>query len=373
MSSFESDLLRIVADPLAHARAAARAGQRVVGYVGAEVPVELILAAGAVPVRLSGRADEPTPEADQFFERAFMPEIRSIAEQWISGALDFIDAVVLPRGDDSAQRLYYYMCELQRTDQCGGPKPLIHDVAGVDRESSRAYTAASTAALARELGAKHGATHGGDNSGANGGAARAIGERDELLARLSDIRASDAPLLGSVAHRVARASAYVWTPEFRAELNEWLLAIPRSCRASAPSNSPRAGHRILLAGNSPPDERIHTAVEAVGATLVRELTDAKWFPLWQSSLARALARSPELIATEARKVRADGVVIWMIEENETLPWELPGQLRALQVANVPVLVLTRQPWLVADEALEAISQFAKGLAQERAPTQRDSS
>jgi hypothetical protein len=71
-----------------------------------------------------------------------------------------------------------------------------------------------------------------------------------------------------------------------------------------------------------------------------------------------LARSPDLIVSEARRVRADGVIIWMIEENETLPWELPGQLRALKAANVPVLVLTRQPWLIADETLQTISKFA---------------
>ena len=40
--------------------------------------------------------------------------MRSIAEQWLTGELDFLDAVVFPRSDDSAQRLYYYLCELQR-------------------------------------------------------------------------------------------------------------------------------------------------------------------------------------------------------------------------------------------------------------------
>jgi hypothetical protein len=315
----------------------------------------LILASGALPVRLSGRADQPALQADRFFERAFMPEIRSIAEQWISGALHFVDAVVLPRGDDSAQRLYYYMCELQRTGQCGGPKPLIHDVAGVDRESSRAHTTAATAALARELGVKGEMTSALGATGDGPGGTRAAAQRRALLARLSDLRSSDVPLSGAVAHRAARASEYVWTAEFRAALGSWLSS---NTQYDAANPASQTTGRILLAGNSPPDERIHTAVEAVGATIVGELTDAKWFPLWESSLAKALARSPDLIVSEARRVRADGVIIWMIEENETLPWELPGQLRALKAANVPVLVLTRQPWLIADETLRAISKFA---------------
>ncbi len=151
-NTLETRIATLLADPLCAARAAADAGHRVIAYVGPDVPVELILAAGAVPVRLSGKAGIATPQADDFVERAFVPEIRSIAEQWVSGALDFIDSIVLPRSDDSAQRLYYYMCELQRRGACRRPRPLILDIAAVDRQSSAQHTIAATLKLARELG-----------------------------------------------------------------------------------------------------------------------------------------------------------------------------------------------------------------------------
>ncbi|HEU4652939.1 MAG TPA: 2-hydroxyacyl-CoA dehydratase family protein, partial [Steroidobacteraceae bacterium] len=96
---------------------------RKVGYVGHDVPIELILAANALPAGLHGRVGEPTPIADQYLEPTFSPASRSIAEQWLNGELDSFDAVVFSRSDDSAQRLYYYVCELQRRGQCGGPKP----------------------------------------------------------------------------------------------------------------------------------------------------------------------------------------------------------------------------------------------------------
>ena len=103
----------LLADPLAAARTAARGGSRVIGYVGNDIPVALILAADALPVRLRGLAG-PTPRADRFLESSFTPDTRSIAEQWLAGDLDFLDAVVFARSDDAGQRLYYYVCELQR-------------------------------------------------------------------------------------------------------------------------------------------------------------------------------------------------------------------------------------------------------------------
>ena len=38
--------------------------------------------------------------------------------QWLQGDLDHLEAVVFARGDDSGQRLYYYLCELQRRGLC---------------------------------------------------------------------------------------------------------------------------------------------------------------------------------------------------------------------------------------------------------------
>src|SRR5689334_14756372 len=107
MNTHASDALEharlLIDDPLLAARAAAREGSRVIGHVGNDVPVALILAAGALPLRLRGDSRAGTAQADRYLESAHAPELRAIAEQWLTGALDFIDAVVFPRTDDSAQ------------------------------------------------------------------------------------------------------------------------------------------------------------------------------------------------------------------------------------------------------------------------------
>ena len=347
------DVRQLIADPLLVARAAARDGTRVVGYFGNDVPVALIIAADALPVRLRGIARESTPRADAFLESAFAPEMRVIVEQWLAGELDFLDAVVFPRTDDSAQRLYYYLSELQRRRLCGGPKPLLYDVANIGRPSSVDYTRDSTHRLARALGC------------AESGLARAmarVARREQWLLELHARRAHEHPLPGSLAWRWERAHACDWREEFDTLAHRALVDAPALSR-------PR---RILLAGDPVPDDSLHRAIEQQGGSVVLELTESEPAALsGLSSNIDALAdhhharRNPVLsmradgdwVLTRARESGADGVVFWLIEEDESLPWEIARQKRSLEAAGVPTLLLPRQAWKVHEDAIQEVGNF----------------
>ena len=165
-------------DPLLAAKSAAKTGQRVIGYVGTEVPVDLIAAANALPLRLRGKAGASTTHADKYLESAFLPETRAIAEQWLSGELDFIDAVIFPRSSDSSQRLYYYLCELQRRKHCKGPTPLLYDLATIRRDTSLDHTIDSTRRLATLLNVATAQLQ---------GALKRVTQRTDLLSRLQSL------------------------------------------------------------------------------------------------------------------------------------------------------------------------------------------
>jgi benzoyl-CoA reductase/2-hydroxyglutaryl-CoA dehydratase subunit BcrC/BadD/HgdB len=349
-------------DPLHAGREAARSGQRVVGYVGADIPTELILAANAVPLRLRGKPNAVTPHADEYLESAFLPETRAIAELWLSSNLDFVDAVIFPRSSDSSQRLYYYLCELQRRKRCGGPTPLLYDLATIARQTSVDHTARSTQQLAEALGAIPTQLS---------TALHRAGQRATLLARLQSLRMSNPSLLGSTAFCIARAAEFDWSEAFDHAFAAWL---------NNPSLTQSAS-RVLLAGSVPPDERLHRAVEAANGTIVSELVETQYPPsqtvsgdnafgsLAQRhhdavSPAQQMLRSPTWVAEQAQAVRAQGVIIWLIEEDEALPWELAAQTRALHDAKIPVLALTRQQWR-ADEALELITRFVSTLERKQ--------
>lgn len=362
-TSFEVRIAQLLADPLSAAREAASNGQRVIGYVSAEAPVELILAAGAVPVRLRGLPNAPTPRADKFLENAFHPEMRAVAEQWLSGAFDFIDAVIFPRTNDSAQRLYYYICEFQRRGICGGPTPLLFDIATIERKTSFEHTLTATRALAKQLGSTESAL----------GAAI---DRVQLCAMQHP---------GSVGLRIARAAAFDWTEDFDAAMSAHQFATP-------------SGKRLALAGSSPPDERLHVAVEVAGGAVVWECTETSSPPVAGGELERGhlhaqdaptptLPRRPgegvlETLALryhhtatpaqlmlssstwlvdQARAAQAAGVILWLIEEDEALPWEVAGQVNALKRVGIPVLALTRQRWLADAATLNAIEEFVRDV------------
>jgi hypothetical protein len=399
-------LSELLVDPTSHARAHHAAGGRVIGFIGADVPVELILAADALPFCLTGFAGRPTPQADAYLESSFAPLERSIAEQWLSGELRFLSSVVLSRARDSSQRLYYYICELQRRGLCPGPQALLYDVAKIQRETSLAHTVGATRRLADVL---------GSSPTAIAGCVEIRNRRRGLLRDLQGVRyGAAAPPDGSLVERVMRVSDQGDAGRFDGALGEWLetlatagsavgafAAAGSGLEASAAAGSglgalAAAGSgvgavadsrhgagaalparlRIVLAGSAPPDDRLHLAIERAGGCVVAEYGDHAvgrlGGPVVTSGDAlQAVAahyhglgygprmfgdRASELV-TVAQSSGAAAVVLWLVEEEEALIWDLPGQLQALAAASIPALVLTRRRWDAGDDALDRIRAF----------------
>lgn len=359
MSNLDRLVERTLLAPDAAARAVRARGRRVVGFLGPDIPVELILAAGALAWQLPWRAPGETPLADRYLEPSFHPQERSAAEQWLRGEFDWMDAVVFSRGSDSTQRLYYYLCELQRRGLAAGPRPMLFDVCKIPRSSSADYTRGALERLAGQLGALPHALS---------DAIALSNRRRELMGQLQRRRAAASAPDGSAVARLVRAAGHCVPDEFDAALARWL---------TQPFGA-RAGVRVLLAGSAAPDEGLHLAVEAAGANVIAESGDhALGYPLSLiesdaeplDALARhyhALSAGPRAfcqpgteLLSRVRAVRADAVIFWLLEQEEARGWDLPAQQRALQGAGVPFLTLTRRT-VHADEATrEAIGQFIR--------------
>jgi benzoyl-CoA reductase/2-hydroxyglutaryl-CoA dehydratase subunit BcrC/BadD/HgdB len=350
--SLSTLLDRALSDPL-HA---ARSG-RAIGYLGWNVPIELILAAGAVPVQLSALPDTTdTALADRFLENSFSAQSRLVAQRWLAGELDCLEAVIFSRSDDNAQRLYYYLCELQRMGECKGPKPLLYDLARIQRGTSVAHTIESTRVLAVAVGA--------DESRLPAAIQR-VAARERLLAELATLRTADEVPLGAVAYRIVRGARADWTDAFDRSLQEWL--------SSQAMVTPRK--RVLLIGSVPADDRIHSAIEVDGTVVVGEINEASLVArpaagtggssveliarrcYNQTNAISALLQSPSSVVNAARELRADGVIVWMLATDTGLAWQAPRIERALHEAGFPTLMLTSQPPTLNTEALTQIAQF----------------
>lgn len=335
-----------LADPLAAHRGATGG----IGFVGPDVPIDVLIASERPFGHLPWRADGATPWADQWLESSFPYWSRSILEQWHDGVFDALDTVVFSRADDASQRLYYYVRELQRVGKLRGPAPHMFDIALVRRESSLAHTERAVLELMRVLAI-------GVDALADG-----IARANALRRRLTGLeRARTAS--GPVYERLGRAA--LWT-----DPRTWIdgLQIPEA---------PQAATRILLAGSMPPDSRLHEAVETAGARVVAEAhalalgrlgaeVDAMHVQpvrslavhLCATSVApRAFLDRATWIVERARSARATAVVLWLMREDEGLAWTAPGQRHALTAAGLPVLLLAARRWQADDDTPGLISEF----------------
>lgn len=348
-SCFISMLDATLADPLAPFRAP----DRPLAYVGFDVPLDLLLASGRPFCHLPWRKGRATPQADRWLETAFPGWARSIVEDWFAGRFDCFERVIFTRGDDAAQRLYYYLCELQRRGVVGGPKPCIYDVALIPRAASVTHCERALRALMVELDI--------DAAALIDGIARANRQR-AWFARLE--RERDAA--GHLYENIARVAL------FRD------LSLAGNAIALTPAPSAR---RLLLAGSVPPDDMFHRMAEACGWNVVHEahqltlcrhgapLRDTGANPLTllaqhcnsHGAGTRAFSdRAADLVAA-AQRAEAGAIVLWLTEEDEALAWHVARQRKALVEAGIPHLVLTRRRWDGSDCAAEEMCRFLQDL------------
>jgi hypothetical protein len=350
MANALQEIDRRLADPLAPLRGRADA----VGLIGADIPIDVLLASGRPFGHLPWDAAAPTPWADQWLESSFPYWARSILELWHAGAFDGMGTVVFSRAEDASQRLYYYVRELQRRGALRGPAVAMFDVALLPRESSLAHTTAAIAEIATAL----------DTPVAD--LARGIESANRLRGALQQLQAGRSAH-GPFYERVARAA--LWN-----DPTPWLEHV------EAPRASPPTA-RVLLAGSAPPDDRLHRAAEDAGASIVAEAHVHGLarlggpLALAGDSPERAIARRltatsvgpravrdrAQWIVQQASAARARGVILWLTREDEALAWHVPAQRRALEAAGIPALVLPAAHWRADDGALDRITSFCQGL------------
>jgi hypothetical protein len=262
---------------------------------------------------------QPTPHADRWLESKFPIWSRSIVEQWAIGGFDELEAVVFSRGDDAVQRVYYYLCELQRRGLVRGPQPIIFDIAQIPRATSEAHTIASVRELAAQL-------------------------------QLDD-----------------------------AALEE---SIGKTNSDRAATGSERGGHpACLLLGTPPPQRVLHDAVAAAGFWTVGETLAETWSnpgPKVEEASGdpaamigrqvharrddrRGFLDAGEAAAEQVRRQAAAAAILWYSEEDEARVWQLPRVRAALEALEVPALVMTRRDESGADGAPDEIRSFLKGL------------
>jgi benzoyl-CoA reductase subunit C len=81
-------------------------GQRVMAYLCSFVPVEILTAAGFIPLRIRGSVHEPITKGDTQLETIACPFIRSCFDLSLKGNYNFADGIIIPHACDSMARTY---------------------------------------------------------------------------------------------------------------------------------------------------------------------------------------------------------------------------------------------------------------------------
>lgn len=322
-----------------------------VGYVGADVPVELLTAAGVTPVRLCGDPARAGGAGAEYLGRGVDPMAVSILNRLLSH--DFpIDRVLVSNDCEASKRLFYALRELRRLDPALGlPEPYPVDVLHLPHRTTTAYNRVRIGELRDRLAAWYGPIT--DEALTN-----AIDLHDEQRRLLGELaawrRADPARLSGAEALAVIAAGTRLPVREHIGRLRELLADPPRSVHS---------GRRVFLTGSSHDTPHVYDALEKAGHVIVGE--DHDWGDLLygvrvngstvddlaeryqhngpaapRSSIAARAAHT----TAAARACGADLVIAYARRNDHAPAWDFPAQRAALADAGIAAVLLTRQEY-----------------------------
>ncbi|RZJ12234.1 MAG: 2-hydroxyacyl-CoA dehydratase [Rubrivivax sp.] len=328
----------------------------VVGYVGNTVPVELIVAAGCVPVRIAPVQGDPTL-SDRFIESMADTDVRLIFQLYCSGALDALDLLIMPRSTESQHKLYLSLREARRAGVTShGPKLWLYDIPHTQRASSHAYGVTRTRALWQAL-----ADIGGTpcDSAALKQAIQASNKSRALLHKMHEQRWQQ-PVSGLQAHVATGALRFMLLDAGHAALQAWL-------DAGGPAPVP-AGPRLLVRGVPQDHAELHRLVESLGARIVAEDDDwgsragtppiseeidplqAVFEHYWRDvPCVRVLPNPDTWFKAAVAKPEVDGVLFYLPRPDDVYGWSYPGDRELVERHGLPSLLIrddARQPDLL---------------------------
>lgn len=242
----------------ARARELKESGRKVIGYLSALCPVEILTAAGVVPVRLKGNVSEAVTKADAYMETMVCPFVRNVFDAALKGNYAYLDGVVLSHQCDSIDRTYDVWSYNLKF-------PYWHFVnyPHVADDPSIRFTDEILRIFIRSLEAFTGRTV---TDEALADAVRAHNENRRAMRALYDLRKEDAPRIsGAETMKVLMAAASIPVDES--------TALIRSVTEEVTMRTPVSGGgkpRIMLVGDQIDDIAIVRAIEDAEAFLVMD-------------------------------------------------------------------------------------------------------
>jgi benzoyl-CoA reductase subunit C len=233
-------------------------GRKVIGYLSALCPVEILTAAGVVPIRLKGSVSEAVTKADAYMETMICPFVRNVFDVALKGRYAFLDGMVLSHQCDSIDRTYDVW-----SYNLGFPYWHFINYPHLADDPSIKFTDEILRIFIRTLETFTGRTI---TDQALAEAIRAHNENRRAMRELYEMRKEDAPRIsGAEMMKVLMAATSVPVDEATALIKSVTEEVKKRAPASGGGKP-----RIMLVGDQIDDVAIVNAIEGAEAFLVMD-------------------------------------------------------------------------------------------------------
>jgi benzoyl-CoA reductase subunit C len=329
--------------------ARSRTGQKIVGYLGAGVPVELILAAGLIPVRV-GAFEPSTRAVDSYLEIGDSEIVAVLADALQSGGYDFLDYLIIGNSPTFNVTLFHFLREMRR----GNPamtRPILyfHEIHHGDSAAIRDYNVESCRRLAQRLG--------------SAGLPPTVQSLQAAIEQTNACRQA----IDQLGHLRRQHPPRLSGTQALMYMARWQTSI--SALPVHPENARDLGPRVVFSGSDVGHFQHYALIEAAGCTIVADDHDWGEWALsaptrLQSEPMHALAaryeqwppragRWPRLrriqaVVELAVTSQAQGLVYWPSAEDQASAWDFPRLAAELARHGIAALDLGPQPAIKFD-------------------------
>ena len=339
------------------------AGGKVVGYVCDNVPEELIIAAGFLPLRVSGDPRSGSDAVERYVDALFPPTRRvafasSMLNRLLDGTYDVLDYLIVPHNRHHVQAFYRELLDAKEAF----PELVVPELHYLDKSwapyfVSEEFDRDRVLDLKSKLEQWSGRPISDDDVAS---AIRVCEENRALLSRVAALRAADPPTVSGVdALHIIGSSMFMPKERHNALLREFL-----EHAAELPA---RFGVRVFVGGSPHDHTQLYGLIESCGVTVVGE--DHCWgnrafdSPIGDGDPILAIAaryhRKPacsirfplhDTIVSTVDRARAAGAqcaIFFVLAGDMAQAWETPDEIASLERLGVRCLHLRDQPYDVA--------------------------
>ena len=361
-------------NPAAEAISVANGGTAVVGLTSNTIPWELIRAAGAFPCVInSGNANHS--DIGNFMEEGvFEKRIRAIFGAAISGDLEFLSLLLIPRTSEQEYKLYLYLREVARQDATRRIPPVyLYDMLHTRTPESYSYGLERTLCLKQRLEELTGKPI---EDAALQHAVRESNSARESIRKLLHLRQQQPRVTGTEALALIGSSFFISRDKY-ARLADQAAGIIEE-------GDPMAGKKLLITGSSLNHRGLHRALEKHGTVVVAE--DDWWgsrsagedIEDGSEDLLKAIfekyyldAPSPRVFPLDIGDAwlqrestdGIDGVIFYLPPEDCIAGWDYPRRRNFLDERKIPHLLVREDAMSISEECHACIEQFVHSIGR----------